>query len=152
MANQQETNDKRALLLESKARSYMLCLNSDCPRHENCLHCLATQYAPVEMISIRVINPRFREVMAGRCPEFRSAEPIRMPCGLTTIYHDMPGHMERGIKNAMIAALGRKRYYEYHGGKRPLDPATEALLRRLVASYGWTQDLQFNSYVEDYVW
>ena len=152
MGNQVENQDKRARLLAAKAPNYMLCLNNDCALHEHCLHWLAAAYAPEDPVSIRAVNPRNRDVAAGRCPMFRDAEPLRMPCGLTSIYHDMPGWMERSIKNRLIAMLGRKRYYEYHGGKRPLDPATEALVRDTCRANGWTQALQFNSYVEEFVW
>ncbi|MBR1389624.1 MAG: hypothetical protein IJ569_08400 [Prevotella sp.] len=150
--NQQEAQDKRANLLAEKAPSYILCLSNDCSRRENCLHWLAAAYAPKEPVSLRTVNLSNKEVASGRCPLFRDAEPKRMPCGLTLMYHDMPSWMERSIKNRLIATFGRKRYYEYHGGKRPLDPAAEHLVRSTVKAAGWSQPLQFNSYVEEYVW
>ena len=150
--NQQKTQDKLALLLAAKAPSYILCLNNGCSRREHCLRWLATAYAPETPLSVRAVNPRNIDVAAGRCPLFRDSKPLRMPLGLTSIYHDMPSRVERSIKNRLIAALGRKRYYEYHGGKRPVDPATESFIRQTARANGWEQELQFNDYIEDYLW
>ena len=142
----------REELFREKAANYPVCHSQDCPIKEHFLSFILKDYVPESLPAHMCINLRNPQMQRPDCPQYRQSEPVRMPLGLSQMYHDMPGHMERGVKNAMIAALGRKRYYEYHGGKRPLDPATEALLRRIVASYGWTQELQFNSYVEDYIW
>ena len=104
--NQQKTQDKLAQLLAAKAPSYILCLNNGCSRREHCLRWLATAYAPETPLSVRAVNPRNTDVAAGRCPLFRDSKPLRMPLGLTSIYHDMPSRVERSIKNRLIAALG----------------------------------------------
>ena len=74
------------------------------------------------------------------CPLYAKDEPVRMPIGLSTVYYDMPGRMERAIKNHLIHVYSRKRYYEYHNGTRPM------------TAYGWTQEPQFGGYVEEYLW
>jgi hypothetical protein len=86
------------------------------------------------------------------CPLFAKDEPVRMPNGLHTIYYNMPGRIERSIKNHLIHAYSRKRYYEYHNGTRPLTPDVERYIREVIKSYGWTEEPQFAGYVEDYLW
>ena len=46
----------------------------------------------------------------------------------------------------------RKRYYEYHSGYRPLPPDHEQYIRQAILRYGWTEPIDFNAYVEDYLW
>ena len=86
------------------------------------------------------------------CPLFSKDEPIRMPVGLFPIYYDMPGRMERAIKNHLIHVYSRKRYYEYHNGTRPMTPDVERYVRQTLKAYGWTQEPTFHGYVEEYLW
>ena len=69
--------------------------------------------------------------------------------GLSTVYYDMPGRMERAIKNHLIHVYSRKRYYEYHNGTRPMTPDVERYVRQTLKAYGWTQEPTFRGYVED---
>ena len=86
------------------------------------------------------------------CPLFRKDEVIRMPIKLSTSYYDMPGRMERAIKNHLIIVYSRKRYYEYHNGTRPLTLDVERYVRQTLKNYGWAEEPRFLEYVEDYLW
>ena len=60
----------------------------------------------------------------------------------------MPGRIERSIKNHLIHAYSRKRYYEYHNGTRPLTPDVERYVREVIKSYGWfTRFFVFCSFI-----
>ena len=143
---------KKEALFAGKAQSYTVCYSQTCPLRDNCLRSILAPYAPKDKLIIPTVNLSADKAQTQECQLFRSAEPRRMPCGLTSIYHDMPTWMERSIKNRLILQYSRKRYYEYHNGTRPITPDVEAVIRQLLKSHGWTQDIQFNAYVEDYAW
>lgn len=88
----------------------------------------------------------------SNCPLFRNDEPIRMPIGLSTIYYDMPGRIERAVKNSLINIFSRKRYYEYHNGTRPLTPNVEQKVRQTLKACGWSPKPHFHGYVEEFLW
>ena len=143
---------KKEALFAGKAQSYTICYSQTCPLRDNCLRSILAPYTPKDKMIINTVNLSVDKAQTKDCPLYRTAEPRRMPCGLTSIYHDMPAWMERTIKNRLILQYSRKRYYEYHNGTRPITPDVEAAIRKLLKSYGWTQDIQFNGYVEDYIW
>ena len=143
---------KKEALFAGKAQSYTICYSQTCPLRDNCLRSILAPYTPKDKMIINTVNLSVDKAQTKDCPLFCTAEPRRMPCGLTSIYHDMPAWMERTIKNRLILQYSRKRYYEYHNGTRPITPDVEAAIRKLLKSYGWTQDIQFNGYVEDYIW
>ena len=56
------------------------------------------------------------------------------------------------LKQHLIDHFNRKRYYEYHSGYRPVPPEHEQYIRQAILRYGWTEPVEFNAYVEDYLW
>lgn len=139
-------------LFREKGQSYTPCYSGVCPMKDRCLHAVLSPYAQTTSPTIRTVNLHFPGAETAQCMMFRSSEPIRMPVGLHPMYHDMPGHLERTIKNLLIKRYSRKRYYEYHNGTRPLPPAEEAYVRQLLIDQGWHQEPHFASYEEDYLW
>ena len=86
------------------------------------------------------------------CPRYASDQPLRMPYGLSNMYLDMPGRLERTIKNHFIGKYGRKRYYEFHKGTRALEPDVERYIRQTLKTFGWQHDPVFLGYTEEYLW
>ena len=119
---------------------------------DRCLHAVMRPYVQSSSPVIRSINLGFEGAETEKCMMYRSSEPIRMAVGLTRLYSDMPGRMERAFKGHLISRYGRKRYYEYHNGTRPLPPVEEAFIRHLLKTGGWTEEPQFDGYVEDFEW
>ena len=78
---------------------------------------------------------------------------IPLPLGMKQhFYHDMPHHVERNIKNALISHYGRTGYYHYHSAHRPISPDVLQVIESVCQRYNWTQPLRFDAEVEDYVW
>ena len=138
--------------IREKARTYPPCFSVSCPLRERCLHSVVVPYIPQQYYVTASINLCQPQAETAECTMFRSSEPVRLPYGLLHIYHDMPSRIERSIKNRLILEYSRKRYYEYHNGKRPITPDVEAFVRQVCRANGWTEDLHFAGHVETYVW
>lgn len=46
----------------------------------------------------------------------------------------------------------RANYYEYRNGTRLIPPALQQNIRDLFRENGWSGDVEFDGYVEDYNW
>ena len=147
-----DTQKTREEIFAEKADNYEACFSTTCPLREHCLHSLLASYKPKERLYITCVNLCNPQMQREGCPLFRKDEVIRMPVKLSTIYYDMPGRMERAIKNHLINVYSRKRYYEYHNGTRPLVPEVERYVRQTLKNYGWTEEPRFLDFVEDYLW
>ncbi len=152
MEKKTKTQKTREEIFAEKADNYPACFSETCPLREHCLHHILTSYKPKDRIYITCVNLQNPQMQGKDCPQFRKDEPIRMPVGLAAIYYDMPGRMERAIKNHLINVYSRKRYYEYHNGTRPLIPEVERYVRQTIKTYGWPHEPQFGGYVEEYLW
>jgi hypothetical protein len=139
-------------LFREKARTYILCYSTQCPLCPHCLHALLTAYAPTTLEIATCVNLNNPAMQTEGCPMYKEDRLHQMPVGLASIYYDMPGRMERDIKQRLISRFSRKTYYEYHNGSRPLTPAVEQIVRQVAAEVGWHEELQFAGYVENFDW
>lgn len=152
MDKKDKTPKTREQIFAEKADNYAVCYSTICPHREHCLHSILASYKPQDRIYTTCVNLANPQMQREDCPQFSKDEPIRMPNGLSTIYYDMPGRMERAIKNHLINVYSRKRYYEYHNGTRPLTPDVERYVRQTLRNYGWHAEPIFAGYVEEYLW
>ncbi len=136
-----------------KVATYLICLNERCARRDKCLRWVVGQHVTGEQpISRLFINPKNALVKEGKCPVFRSAKPLKMPLGMKSFYHDMPRWQEKSIKDALIERFSRTAYYRYHNGTKPITPEIEKEIRRTCKAKGWTKQIHFDGYIEDYQW
>ena len=149
---EQNTSTKRDQIFREKAQTYAVCFNEHCPRRETCLRWILREYLPKDAVTLRCVNPAYAQAESGQCPMYRDSEPRRMPYGILSVYHDMPGWMERSIKSRLISQFSRKRYYEYHNGTRPMTPEVEQYVRQVISASGWKDEPQFMGYTEEYLW
>mgnify|MGYP007101826971 CR=1 FL=1 len=138
--------------VREKARTYPPCFSTVCPLREHCLHAIVVSYAPQEIYFNTSVNLCHPQAETENCSLYRSDKPVRMPYGLSAIYYDMPSRYERAIKNRLIAAFSRKRYYEYHNGTRPITPDVERTIRQVCLDHGWKQSLHFSGSTDEYLW
>ena len=134
------------------ATSGAVCQSEICPLREHCLRSLLRDYVPENYPLVTDVNLRNPEMQKEDCPRYCPDEPVRLPLGLTRMYYDMPGHLERTIKNHLIALFSRKRYYEYHNGRRPITSDAERIIRQTLLTYGWQHEPVFDGYAEEYLW
>ena len=71
---------------------------------------------------------------------------------LTTLTSDMPRRIEPSVRYGIISLTNRTYYFEYRNGSRLIPPALQENIRNLFRENGWTTDVHFDSYVEDYDW
>ena len=63
--------------------------------------------------------------------------------------------LETAILNNLqrfLLEMGRGFCFEYRNGSRLIPPALQENIRDLFRENGWTADVQFDDYVEDYDW
>lgn len=144
------TPDREKVLCEI-AKSHVVCQSQDCPIREHCLRNILKDYVPSDYPVVTNVNLRNPKMQTADCPQYCPDEPVRMPVGLKRMYYNMPHHLERAIKNHLINLFSRKRYYEYHGGKRPVTPDVEQIIRQALNDFGWQQEPVFDDYVEEYL-
>ena len=145
------TSDKEVLFRE-KAKNYAVCFSAECPLREHCLHSILKDYVPREHPVVTCINLRNPKTQGPDCQSYKDDKLFHMPLGLSMMYYDMPGRLERAIKNHLICLFTRKRYYQFHGGRRPILPAEEQIIRQTLLEFGWTKEPVFNSYTDEYIW
>lgn len=143
----------KEILFSQKADGYLCCFNDQCAQRNHCLRWQVGQYVDRQQRVVTCVNPLYQLAANGHCDEYRDDQQVTMPVGMKKgFYRDMPSHVERSIKNALIAHTCRSTYYQYHNGKRPITPDMLAVIRSVCKQAGWTQPLQFDGEVTDYAW
>ena len=128
-----------------------VCQSEACPIREHCLRSILKDYMPEHYPTVTAVNLGNPRMQTLDCPQYRPDEPVRMPLGLKRMYYDMPHHLERAIKNHLINLFSRKRYYDYHCGRRPVTPDVEPIIRQSLLDFGWQQEPVFDDYTEEYL-
>ena len=128
-----------------------ICQSQHCPIGEHCLRHILKDFVPEHYPTVSAVHLGNPKMQTADCPQFRPDEPVRMPLGLKRMYYDMPRHLERTIKSRLISLFSLKRYYQYHGGRRPVTPDVEATIRQTLLAFGWTAEPVFDGYVEEYL-
>ena len=147
-----EIKTREELFAEKASKSYAICYSQTCPLRTHCLRWQLRTYTPKDQRMTTSVNLNNPSMQTDHCPVYRDDTPVRMPLGISMIYYDMPQRIARPLKQHLIQHFNRKRYYEYHSGYRSVPPDHVQYILKTVASYGWTQPVEFNSYVEEYLW
>ena len=83
----------------------------------------------------------------------RKDQKVRFAKGMThTFTSDMPKRVEPAVRQGIISLTNRTYYFEYRNGSRLIPPALQEDIRNLFRKSGWTEEVEFDSYVEDYNW
>ncbi len=56
------------------------------------------------------------------------------------------------FEGVAIGLTNRTYYFEYRNGSRLIPPALQEDIRNLFRKSGWTDEVKFDGYVEDYNW
>ena len=92
-------------------------------------------------------------VATAACPMYRNDQKVRFAKGMMkTFTSDMPRRVEPAVRQGVIGLTNRTYYFEYRNGSRLIPPALQEDIRNLFRTNGWTEEVKFDGYVEDYDW
>ena len=144
---------EKELLIEKAKADYTVCYQDQCPLHIQCLRWQVGQYVPNTASTYQCVNPRFEGVATDNCPMYRNDQKARFAKGMLNIFNDnMPKRLEPAVRHGVIGLTNRTYYFEYRNGSRLIPPALQKSIRDLFRENGWTDEVHFDDYVEDYDW
>lgn len=123
--------------LREHSAHYLPCFIDSCQRHANCLHWLTGQHTTADSVNIVCVNPVNPDVKAGHCTLYRESIVEKHARGMMHFFDEMPGKMERSIKQRLIHIYSRKRFYEYRNGVRLIPPTLQQQIARICKEEGW---------------
>ena len=146
-------NMKQELLIKQAKEGYTVCYVESCPLRNHCLRWLTGQHVPNTRSTYHCVNPHFEGVATTDCPMYRNDQKVRFAKGmLHTFTNDMPKRVESDVRYGIISLTNRTYYFEYRNGSRLIPPALQEDIRNLFIENGWTGEVKFDDYVEDYDW
>lgn len=145
--------DDKTILAEKATHSYTVCFHQDCPLSDHCLRHLVGKHAPATLETCTSVNPNAKGTATKRCPHYRTSQKQKMAQGMKNIFNDnMPQRVEKGVRQELIRRTNRQYYYEYRSGVRLIPPAMQEEIRELFRQLGWTEEIHFDNYTEQYNW
>lgn len=145
------TKEDKNLMIQKATSGYTVCFNEQCPLHGQCLRWQVGQVTPHDEKECKCVNPHFEGVATDHCPMFRSNEKVRWAKGMTNIFtDDMPQKVEKAVRKALEGRYNRTYFFEYRNGTRLIPPAMQEEIRNLFRQNGWTEDVQFDGFVDAY--
>ncbi len=138
--------------MQDKVDHYTICFIDHCPLHRQCLRWLVGKYADSTRDVYTSINPHNPLMASDSCPQFRQNIRVVMKKGFTNMYHDMPGYLEKQIRDQLIIKFGRKQYFEMRKGERLITPDQQKMFEKVVRANGWQGPINFDGEEEDWLW
>ena len=143
----------KELLIKKAQEDYTVCYVDECPLRNQCLRWQVGPHVPNTHSTYRCVNPHFEGVASTECPMYRSDQKVRFARGMLHIFMgDMPKRVEPAVRYGVIKKTNRTYYFEYRNGSRLIPPALQEDIRKLFCDNGWTEEVKFDGYVEDYDW
>lgn len=138
--------------MKDKVDHYTICFIDNCPLHRHCLRWMVGRYADTSRDVYLSVNPHNPLMSSDDCPMYRQDIRVVKKKGFTNMYHEMPGYLEKKIRDQLITKLGRKQYFEMRKGQRLITPDQQKLIERVIRANGWEGPINFDSEEDDYLW
>ena len=143
----------KELLIKKAQEGYTVCYVDECPLRNQCLRWQVGPHVPNTHSTYRCVNPHFEGVATTECSMYRNDQKVRFARGMLHIFTgDMPKRVEPAVRYGVIKKTNRTYYFEYRNGSRLIPPALQEKIRKLFRDNGWTEEVKFDGYVEDYDW
>ena len=143
----------KELLIKKAQEGYTVCYVDACPLRTQCLRWQVGPHVPNTHSTYRCVNPHFEGVATTECSMYRNDQKVRFARGMLHIFTgDMPKRVEPAVRYGVIKKTNRTYYFEYRNGSRLIPPALQEDIRKLFCDNGWTEEVKFDGYVEDYDW
>ena len=144
---------KKELLMKKANEGYTVCYEEQCPLRDHCLRWQVGQHVPHTAYAYTCVNPNYQGVATTECPMYRKDQKVRFAKGMKHLFNDdMPKRVQDAVKFGVMGKSNRTYYYEYKNGSRLIPSALQEHIHNLFRENGWTEEVHFDSYVDDYNW
>ncbi|MDR0657500.1 MAG: DUF6078 family protein [Mediterranea sp.] len=131
---------------------FVACASAGCAKASTCLRHIALEHAPLTSPYMPTLTPAFLKAMKEECTYYRSDVKVRYARGFTGIIGHLTVTGFRAFKARLIGRYGRKYYFMYRKGDRPIKPADQQYIIHTAQAFGLQLDDYFDAYFEDYLW
>ena len=132
-------------------KNYPLCMHTDCPKADNCLHQLAFRQHAKLGSYLRLINPA-QCTQQDNCPHYADLKPVIFAKGFTNFQKKMfPGQYDK-FMSLLILHFGRNAYYLRRRGDILLPPDEQEIIKAALKRSGITTQMEFDEYTEGINW
>lgn len=130
--------------------SYIFCFQGQCPKVENCIH----YFAGLHIDNLKIGTAVFPAAVEGNgCKWYKKLRKVKMAWGFNNLFENVKAKDAPNLRAQIKGYLGGNgTYYQYHHGVRQLIPEQQTWILRLFKRYGYTDNLQFDGYSEEYDW
>ena len=144
---------EKELRFEEVPQWWAICQDHDCPLAATCLRHHAATIAPITAEAHLCIIPHHTD--GDRCPHFVENRTVRLACGFASIFTHVSNTHFKAMKRAIMGYLGTETskgtYYRYMHGERLLSPEQQAWFSRLMKRYGYSPEITFDNYIDDFI-
>lgn len=135
---------KIALRCSDIPASWPYCFNSNCLRHETCIHYQAAMTLDASSLVGQAVYPAAATL--DTCPHFKQLRTIRTAWGFARLFDDVRVADAPALRKKMKEIVGGNgTYYRYHHGTRRLSPELQTQILRLFADAGYN-NVEFEHY------
>lgn len=129
---------------------YTVCMKSDCPVADHCLHQLAMRLLTDRYNVIKIVNPMLTQP-SDKCQFYRTDEPQTYARGFKNMQQEMIPHQYATFMCRLIGQFGRTGYFERRRGERLCSPRDIKLIENVLEELG-LKNLSFDKYEQKYNW
>ena len=134
---------------ENVPKEWPLCFLAMCGKKKSCLRYQAGLTMPTGIQTCMAVTPSV--LKTSKCPMFWKKETMRTAVGFSHIFDDVKQRHAPEMRAQIADYLGGNgTYYRYLHGERALAPEQQQWIRDLFVSYGYSEDISFDSYGEQY--
>lgn len=131
---------------------YALCINTQCPKAATCLRQLAEKSTPSDVVQWSIISPKHIATFKDNCPYYRSSKKVLYAKGFIDLLENLTHKQMQRAVDLLMSHYNRRTYYRMRKGDRPISPAEQKSILRILANAGIKQSLAFDTYYEEYEW
>ena len=128
-----------------------VCLHSDCPMAETCLHRIVYPVLLEKDDMLHVVNPN-RCSKDAQCKFYRSNKPVTYARGFAHFQKRMFPEQYDRFSTILISKFGRNAYYERRRGDTALTPKEQQIVLDALKAAGVTEEMKFERYEENTNW
>lgn len=129
---------------------YPLCIKSDCPMADHCLHALAMRVLTDRYNFVRIVNPLLAK-SSDKCEFYRTDELQTYARGFKNMQAEMLPRQYSTFMCRLVGKFGRTGYFERRRGERLCSPKDIKAINAVLEELG-LHDLAFDHYYKRYNW